>query len=110
MKRCHEKHTNFHFFQFFFFKVLLQRSSGLEGTYVSVAEGCYAYDIFLITWGPTIAALSYIYDHADDKTITKKAISGFRCVGTRWGRGKGAVVCVTYLAMDREKLCTAARV
>ena len=67
-------------------QMLLQRSSGHEGTYVSVADGCYAYDIFLITWGPTIAALSYIYDHADDKTITKKAISGFRCTLGRWGR------------------------
>ena len=59
-------------------KVLLHRSEGPEGGFVGVSDGEFDQDLFLLSWGPTIAALSYVYDHADDKTIAQKAIAGFR--------------------------------
>ncbi len=60
-------------------KVLLQRSlSGPDGVFTGVTDGEFDQDLFLLSWGPTIAALSYVYDHADDKIIAQKAISGFR--------------------------------
>ncbi len=31
-------------------------------------------------WGPTVAALSSVYDNCLEKTVVQKAISGFRCV------------------------------
>ena len=62
-------------------KVLLQRSAGPEGAFVGVADDEFGQDLFLLCWGPTIAALSYVYDRADDKTIAQKAIGGFRWVG-----------------------------
>ncbi len=45
---------------------------------MSVSSGEFDHDLFLLSWGPTIAALSSIYDNADDKTIAQKAIGGFR--------------------------------
>ena len=38
-------------------------------------------DLFLLTWGPTVAALSYVFDNAEEKRVVQKAISGFRYVG-----------------------------
>ena len=31
-------------------------------------------------WGPTVAALSSVYDNCLEKTVVQKAISGFRYV------------------------------
>ena len=41
----------------------------------------FDHDLFLLSWGPTVAALSYVFDNAEDKGIVEKAITGFRCVG-----------------------------
>ena len=63
----------------YLWKVMLHRSAaGPDGIFMSVADGEFDQDLFLLSWGPTVAALSYIYDHADDKTIAQKAIKGFR--------------------------------
>ncbi|XP_078387054.1 Golgi-specific brefeldin A-resistance guanine nucleotide exchange factor 1 isoform X5 [Cetorhinus maximus] len=58
--------------------VLLNRGSSSEGIFLHVPPGSYDHDLFTMTWGPTIAALSYVFDKSLDETIIQKAISGFR--------------------------------
>ena len=40
----------------------------------------FDHDLFLLSWGPTVAALSYVFDNAEERGIVQKAITGFRCV------------------------------
>ncbi|XP_078055477.1 Golgi-specific brefeldin A-resistance guanine nucleotide exchange factor 1 isoform X2 [Mustelus asterias] len=58
--------------------VLLNRGNSSEGIFLHVPPGSYDHDLFTMTWGPTIAALSYVFDKSLDETIIQKAISGFR--------------------------------
>ena len=59
-------------------QVLLHRSMGDEGKFLSVKSSEYDQDLFLLSWGPMVAALSYIFDKADEKSIVQRAIDGFR--------------------------------
>ncbi|XP_056147557.1 Golgi-specific brefeldin A-resistance guanine nucleotide exchange factor 1 [Lampris incognitus] len=58
--------------------VLLHRGATTEGIFLHVPAGSYDHDLFTMTWGPTIAALSYVFDKSLDDTIIQKAIAGFR--------------------------------
>uniref|UniRef100_A0A673ISE7 Golgi-specific brefeldin A-resistance guanine nucleotide exchange factor 1 n=1 Tax=Sinocyclocheilus rhinocerous TaxID=307959 RepID=A0A673ISE7_9TELE len=58
--------------------VLLHRGASSEGIFLHVSESSYDRDLFTMTWGPTIAALSYVFDKSLDDTIIQKAIAGFR--------------------------------
>ncbi|XP_027452011.1 Golgi-specific brefeldin A-resistance guanine nucleotide exchange factor 1 isoform X9 [Zalophus californianus] len=58
--------------------VLLHRGATPEGIFLRVPAGSYDLDLFTMTWGPTIAALSYVFDKSLEETIIQKAISGFR--------------------------------
>ncbi|XP_019411354.1 PREDICTED: Golgi-specific brefeldin A-resistance guanine nucleotide exchange factor 1 isoform X1 [Crocodylus porosus] len=58
--------------------VLLHRGATEEGIFLHVLTGSYDHDLFTMTWGPTIAALSYVFDKSLEETIIQKAISGFR--------------------------------
>uniref|UniRef100_A0A674BZA8 Golgi-specific brefeldin A-resistance guanine nucleotide exchange factor 1 n=1 Tax=Salmo trutta TaxID=8032 RepID=A0A674BZA8_SALTR len=58
--------------------VLLHRGATSEGVFLHVPAGSYDHDLFTMTWGPTIAALSYVFDKSQDDTIIQKAIAGFR--------------------------------
>ncbi|XP_053163381.1 Golgi-specific brefeldin A-resistance guanine nucleotide exchange factor 1 isoform X8 [Hemicordylus capensis] len=58
--------------------VLLHRGATDEGIFLHVPPGSYDHDLFAMTWGPTVAALSYVFDKSLDETIIQKAISGFR--------------------------------
>ncbi|XP_062959617.1 Golgi-specific brefeldin A-resistance guanine nucleotide exchange factor 1 isoform X11 [Cynocephalus volans] len=58
--------------------VLLHRGATPEGIFLRVPTGSYDLDLFTMTWGPTIAALSYVFDKSLEETIIQKAISGFR--------------------------------
>ncbi|CAH2321847.1 Golgi-specific brefeldin A-resistance guanine nucleotide exchange factor 1 isoform X1 [Pelobates cultripes] len=62
----------------YMWSVLLHRGATPEGIFLHVAQGSYDHDLFTMTWGPTIAALSYVFDKSMDETIIQKAISGFR--------------------------------
>ncbi|XP_048590620.1 Golgi-specific brefeldin A-resistance guanine nucleotide exchange factor 1 isoform X2 [Nematostella vectensis] len=59
-------------------KVLLKRSLTPEGKYVSAVGSSFDQDLFCIIWGPTVAALSYVYDNGVEKSVVQKAITGFR--------------------------------
>ncbi|XP_028323608.1 Golgi-specific brefeldin A-resistance guanine nucleotide exchange factor 1 isoform X2 [Gouania willdenowi] len=58
--------------------VLLHRGATPEGLFLQLPAGSYDHDLFSMTWGPTIAALSYVFDKSLDDTIIQKAITGFR--------------------------------
>ncbi|KAM6997801.1 Golgi-specific brefeldin A-resistance guanine nucleotide exchange factor 1 isoform 2-T3 [Tautogolabrus adspersus] len=58
--------------------VLLHRGATSEGVFLRQPPGSYDHDLFTMTWGPTIAALSYVFDKSMDDNILQKAITGFR--------------------------------
>ncbi|KAI3363273.1 hypothetical protein L3Q82_011561 [Scortum barcoo] len=58
--------------------VLLHRGATPEGVFLHLPPGSYDHDLFTMTWGPTIAALSYVFDKSLDDNIIQKAIIGFR--------------------------------
>ncbi|XP_076020136.1 Golgi-specific brefeldin A-resistance guanine nucleotide exchange factor 1 isoform X2 [Genypterus blacodes] len=58
--------------------VLLHRGATPEGLFLYVPPSSYDHDLFSMTWGPTIAALSYVFDKSLDDNIIQKAIIGFR--------------------------------
>ncbi|XP_041865617.1 Golgi-specific brefeldin A-resistance guanine nucleotide exchange factor 1 isoform X2 [Melanotaenia boesemani] len=58
--------------------VLLHRGATPEGVFLHVPPGSYDHDLFTMTWGPTIAALSFVFDKSLDDNIIQKAITGFR--------------------------------
>ncbi|KFO94316.1 Golgi-specific brefeldin A-resistance guanine nucleotide exchange factor 1, partial [Buceros rhinoceros silvestris] len=62
----------------YIWNVLLHRGATDEGIFLHVPPGSYDHDLFTMTWGPTIAALSYVFDKSLEETILQKAISGFR--------------------------------
>ncbi|XP_063817458.1 Golgi-specific brefeldin A-resistance guanine nucleotide exchange factor 1 isoform X3 [Pseudophryne corroboree] len=62
----------------YMWSVLLHRGATPEGIFLHVTPGSYDHDLFTMTWGPTIAALSYVFDKSLEETIIQKAISGFR--------------------------------
>lgn len=62
--------------------VLLHRGATPEGVFLHLPPGSYDHDLFTMTWGPTIAALSYVFDKSLDENILQKAITGFRYVSS----------------------------
>ncbi|XP_062374882.1 Golgi-specific brefeldin A-resistance guanine nucleotide exchange factor 1 isoform X2 [Sardina pilchardus] len=58
--------------------LLLHRGATSEGLFLHTPPASYDHDLFSMTWGPTIAALSYVFDKSLDDTIIQKAIAGFR--------------------------------
>ncbi|KAM6916618.1 Golgi-specific brefeldin A-resistance guanine nucleotide exchange factor 1 [Xenentodon cancila] len=58
--------------------VLLHRGATPEGVFLHIPQASYDHDLFTMTWGPTIAALSYVFDKSLDDVIIQKAINGFR--------------------------------
>ncbi|XP_064404547.1 Golgi-specific brefeldin A-resistance guanine nucleotide exchange factor 1-like isoform X2 [Halichondria panicea] len=68
-------------------KVLIHRSASDEGTFLSVTDDLFDHDLFLLSWGPTVAALSFVFDNAEARAIVDKAIAGFSkcaCVAARY--------------------------
>ncbi|XP_065652483.1 Golgi-specific brefeldin A-resistance guanine nucleotide exchange factor 1 isoform X4 [Hydra vulgaris] len=59
-------------------KVLMQKCEGPDSHYLQVKSALYDEELFLVVWGPTVAALSYIYDNGSDKVHIQKALAGFK--------------------------------
>lgn len=59
-------------------QVLLKRSGTKEGAFTHAPTGAFDHDLFTLIWGPTVAALSFVFDKSSDDAIIAKAISGFR--------------------------------
>lgn len=68
----------------YLWKLLLKRaitttSSGSnDGRFVHAPSGLYDHDLFTLVWGPTVAAVSFVFDKSQDEVIVGKAIGGFR--------------------------------
>ena len=56
----------------------MQKCEGSDSTYLQVNSALYDEELFLVVWGPTVAALSYIYDNGSDKAHIQKALAGFK--------------------------------
>ena len=61
-----------------FMQVLLRKGSNKDTQFIHAPTGCYDNELFTIIWGPTIAALSFVFDKSHDQSIVQKAIMGFR--------------------------------
>ena len=62
----------------YLWRVLQKRGTTSEANFLHAACGNLDMDLFLLAWGPTVAALSFVFDKSVDETITQKVISGFR--------------------------------
>uniref|UniRef100_A0AC35TM01 SEC7 domain-containing protein n=1 Tax=Rhabditophanes sp. KR3021 TaxID=114890 RepID=A0AC35TM01_9BILA len=59
-------------------KVLMKRMETSEGKFSHAPAGWNDQDLFGIVWGPTAAALSYVFDKSDQETIWNKSLNGYR--------------------------------
>ncbi len=59
-------------------QVLIHRLASDEGMFLSVTDNLFDHDLFLLSWGPTVAALSFVFDNAEARGIVDKAIAGCR--------------------------------
>ncbi|KAH3746619.1 hypothetical protein DPMN_181028 [Dreissena polymorpha] len=57
---------------------MLKRAGTLDGVFRHAPTGAFDHDLFTLIWGPTVAALSFVFDKSSDEAIIAKAISGFR--------------------------------
>ncbi|XP_059156775.1 Golgi-specific brefeldin A-resistance guanine nucleotide exchange factor 1-like [Physella acuta] len=62
----------------YLWKVLLQRGTSKEGIFYHAPTGAFDHELFTLIWGPTVAALSFVFDKSSEETIIQKAVSGFR--------------------------------
>ena len=62
----------------YLWKVLLRRGAGRDGRFIRANSGTFDHDLFSLSWGPTVAALSFVFDRSSDDMIVQKAIGGFR--------------------------------
>eukprot|EP00118_Oscarella_pearsei_P026459 m.309936 g.309936 ORF g.309936 m.309936 type:complete len:1642 (+) comp48637_c0_seq1:73-4998(+) len=58
--------------------MLLRRGSAPEGHYLHIRDSAFDQDLFLLAWGPTVAALSVVFDGALDDAVLQKAVNGFK--------------------------------
>jgi hypothetical protein len=65
---------------FFVLQVLLRRGATKEGVFLHAPTGAFDSELFTLIWGPTVAALSFVFDKSTEESIIQKAVSGFRCV------------------------------
>lgn len=61
----------------YLWKVLLRRGASKDGIYTHVPNGAFDYDLFSLIWGPTVAALSFVFDKSEDAMIYQRAMKGF---------------------------------
>ncbi|KAK6628289.1 hypothetical protein RUM43_002101 [Polyplax serrata] len=66
----------------YLWKVLLRRGASKDGIYLLAPNGLYDHDLFSLIWGPSIGALSCLFDKSNDVTIYQKAVLGFRKCAT----------------------------
>ncbi|KAK0051833.1 Golgi-specific brefeldin A-resistance guanine nucleotide exchange factor 1 [Biomphalaria pfeifferi] len=62
----------------YLWKLLLHRGSSKESVFLHAPTGAFDHELFTLIWGPTVAALSFVFDKSSDEAIVQKDISGFR--------------------------------
>ncbi|TNN16797.1 Golgi-specific brefeldin A-resistance guanine nucleotide exchange factor 1 [Schistosoma japonicum] len=64
----------------YLWKCLLRRSSTKQAVFIHTQTGALDADLFELIWGPTVSALSFIFDKTNDSEVKSKAVDGFnRC-------------------------------
>lgn len=64
----------------YLWKVLLRRGASKDGGYIHIYSDAYDYDLFNLIWGPTVTALSFVFDKSEDPNVYRRALHGFeRC-------------------------------
>ncbi|VVC44252.1 Hypothetical protein CINCED_3A003322 [Cinara cedri] len=71
----------------YLWKVLLRRAASKDGSYIQAPSGVFDHELFSICWGPTLAALSFIFDKSNHQAIYTRTIFGLR---------KCAFICAHY--------------
>lgn len=74
----------------YLWKVLLRRNQTKDGRYVKVKGNVLDKDIFQLVWGPTLAALSFMFDRSTDKSY-QKSLNAFT---------KGAAISAHFMLHD----------
>ncbi|GFS40758.1 golgi-specific brefeldin A-resistance guanine nucleotide exchange factor 1 [Nephila pilipes] len=62
----------------YLWKVLLRRGNTKDGKFIHTPNGLFDHDLFSLIWGPTVAALSFIFDKSSDSSVIDKTIYGFK--------------------------------
>ncbi|CAD5123797.1 DgyrCDS12108 [Dimorphilus gyrociliatus] len=62
----------------YLWNVMLRRGCTGDGEFLHAPTGAYDRDLFAIVWGPTVAALSFVFDKSIHDTVIQKSIAGFR--------------------------------
>jgi len=57
-------------------KQLLRRAA-TEGDFLTMDNGMFDHNLFGLSWGPAVAALSYIFDKSGDPELMRRALDGF---------------------------------
>jgi len=60
----------------YMWKQLLSRSME-EGEFLQMDNGMFDHNLFGLTWGPAVAALSYIYDKSSEPDVLRRSLDGF---------------------------------
>ena len=64
----------------YLWKCVLKRGQDEDNEYLMAPNGYFDHDLFSIIWGPTVAALSYVFDKSQEKAVIERAVQGFqRC-------------------------------
>ncbi|ODN01253.1 Golgi-specific brefeldin A-resistance guanine nucleotide exchange factor 1 [Orchesella cincta] len=68
----------------YMWKVMLRRGVTSKSKYLCPTsdEGLYDHDLFSLSWGPIVAALSFIFDKTLDTLIITKSLNGFKKCAT----------------------------
>ncbi|XP_013395195.1 Golgi-specific brefeldin A-resistance guanine nucleotide exchange factor 1 isoform X4 [Lingula anatina] len=72
-----EEHTG-HVKENYMWKLLLKRGGSKDTAFIHCPTGSFDHELFTLIWGPTVAALSFVFDKSMDESIIQKAVSGFR--------------------------------
>lgn len=61
----------------YLWKVLLRRGLSKDGIYIHVPNGSFDQDLSILIWGPTVAALSFVFDKSEEPLVYQRAMKGF---------------------------------
>lgn len=61
----------------YLWKVLLRRNQSKDGCYMRVSSASLDKEIFQLVWGPTLAALSFMFDRSSVETTYHKSLVAF---------------------------------
>jgi len=78
----------------------MKRNATKEGDFIHVPTGAYDRDLFAIVWGPTVAALSFVFDKSSDDVIIQRAVSGFRYVCHNRNETKTLIMLICDMAFN----------